>query len=300
MENAVFDGHPVTRVLVVGYGAMGRGIAKSFADAGFETQVLVRDRARAGAAPEPIEIVTEPPESPPDLVIETIVERLEVKVALFKRLESAYGGGADGPILATNTSGLPIEDIAKPLASRERFLAAHYMYPADTMPMLEVARLPETRDDVVARTIDALERTGRSVITLNKPVTGFLINRLQHAILHEAYHLIETGVATVEDVDAFARHLFGPRLCITGLIEQKDLSGLDVHAMAQQSIVPALYHSDQPCRILQDKYDAGDLGAKTGKGFYDWTDQDAEAVRGDAQRRLTDLLDFLARQRSDA
>ena len=83
-------------------------------------------------------------------------------------------------------------------------------------------------------------------------------------------------------------------MCITGLIEQKDLSGLDVHALAQQSIVPALYHSDQPCRILQDKYDAGDLGAKTGRGFYDWTERDAEAFRADAQKRLGALLEFLS------
>lgn len=293
-KTRVDGGTRVERVLVVGYGSMGRGIAKSFADSGFETHVLVRDLGRAGAAPDNIALTTELPETPPDLVIESIPERLDVKIDLFKRLEQTYGEGLDGPIMATNTSGLPIESIAAPLAARERFLAAHYMHPADTLPMLEVARLPETRDDVLAHTVAALERTGKAVITLQKPVTGFLINRLQHAILHEAYHLIETGVVTVEDVDAVARHLFGPRMCITGLIEQKDLSGLDVHAVAQRSIVPALYHSDQPCRILQDKYEAGDLGAKTGRGFYDWAERDADAYKAEAQNRLAALIDYLA------
>lgn len=285
---------PVRRVLIAGYGVMGRGIAASFADAGFHTEVLVRDLGRAGVAPDNIGLTTTLPETPPDLVIESVPERLGVKIALFRQLESVYGGGPDGPIMATNTSGLPIETIAEALSGRERFLAAHYMHPADTMPMLEVARLPETRDDVLARTVDALERTGKAVITLQKPVTGFLINRLQHAILHEAYHLIETGVVTVEDVDAVARNLFGPRMCITGLIEQKDLSGLDVHALAQQSIVPALYHSAQPCRIVQDKYETGALGAKTGRGFYDWTERDAEAYKSEARQRLAALLEFLA------
>ncbi len=293
MADPANNTNSVKSVLVVGYGTMGRGIAKSFADAGFNTEVLVRDLGRAGASPQNIDLVTELPATPPDLVIESIPEQLERKIALFQQFEAAYGDGPDGPILATNTSGLPIEAIAAELRARDRFIAAHYMNPADTMPMLEVARLPETRADVFDRTIDALERTGRSVIKLQKPVTGFLINRLQHAILHEAYHLIETGVVTVEDVDAFARNLFGPRMCITGLIEQKDLSGLDVHALAQQSIVPALYHSDQPTRILQDKYEAGDFGAKSGRGFYDWTNRDAKAYRAKAQARLGDLITFL-------
>jgi len=296
MENSKDVGNPVRRVLVVGYGSMGRGIAKSFADTGFETQVLVRDLTRAGAAPDNIGLITELPETPPDLIVESIPERLEVKIDLFQRIEQAYGDGPDGPIMATNTSGLPIEAIAEPLSAPDHFVATHYMNPADTMPILEVARLPETRDDIFARTVDALERTGKAVVKLQKPVTGFLFNRLQHAILHEAYHLIESGVATVEDVDAFARHLFGPRMCITGLIEQKDLSGLDVHALAQQSIVPALHHSDRPSRLVQDKYEAGDLGAKTGRGFYDWTERDAYEYRNNAQKRMAELIEFLAKK----
>lgn len=287
-------GNTVKTVLVVGYGTMGRGIAKSFADTGFETSVLVRDLARAGPAPDNIALTTDLPPAPPDLIIESIPEQLDRKVALFQRFEAEYGGGPDGPILATNTSGLPIEEIAAELKARERFVAAHYMNPADTLPMLEVARVAETRDDVFDRTVDALERTGKSVIKLQKAVKGFLINRLQHAILHEAYYLIETGVVTVEDVDAFARNLLGPRMCITGLIEQKDLSGLDVHALAQQSIVPALHHGDRPSRLLQDKYEAGDFGAKSGRGFYDWTKRDADAYRAQAQQHMEALLAFLS------
>ena len=283
----------VRRVLVAGYGVMGRGIALSFARAGFETLVLSRDPARLGLLPHGMRAVAEPPETPPDLVIESIIEQLAPKQALFKRLEAAYGSGEDGPILATNTSGLALADIAAPLTARARFLAVHYMQPAETLPMVEVARLPETRADVLERTVRALARTGKESIVLNRAVTGFLINRLQHAVLHEAYHLIETGVASVADVDNFARKLFGPRMCITGLIEQKDLSGLDTHALAQRSIVPDLYHSPEPCRILQDKFEAGELGIKTGKGFYDWAGRDTAAFKADRQAKLDRLLAFL-------
>lgn len=287
------DNAPVERVLVVGYGAMGSGIALSFARAGFATTVLSRDPDRHGALPHGMTAVAEPPAQAPDLIIESVPENMDTKIATFRRLEEVYGSGPEGPILATNTSGLPIEDIAAALSSKERFLAAHYMQPADSLPMLEVARISETRDDVVARTIDALERSGKQVIVLNKPIIGFLINRLQHAILHEAYFLIESGIVSVEDVDRFARTLFGPRMCITGLIQQKDLSGLDVHAMAQRSIVPDLHHGAEPSRLLQDMYDAGHLGAKTGRGFYDWTDRDVDAVRRDAKQKLEALIAYL-------
>jgi 3-hydroxybutyryl-CoA dehydrogenase len=285
---------PVERVLIIGYGAMGSGIALSFARAGFATTVLSRDPERHGALPHGMTATAELPAEAPDLIIESVPEEIDTKIATFQRLEEAYGTGPEGPILATNTSGLPLDEIAAHLTAKERFLAAHYMQPADTMPMLEVAKIEETRDDVLTRTIDALERTGREVIVLKKPVTGFLINRLQHAILHEAYYLIEEGVVTVEDVDRVARSLFGPRLCITGLIKQKDLSGLDVHALAQRSIVPALHHGAEPAKMLQEKYAAGDLGAKSGRGFYDWRDQDVDAVRRDAKKKLEDLLAYLA------
>src|SRR3546814_3027106 len=107
------------------------------------------------------------------------------------------------------------------------------MHPAEALPLVEVIRVPQTTDDTFARCIAALKRTGKDAIVLNRPVEGFLFNRLQHAILHEAYYLIEQGIVTHEDVDKAAKWLLGPRCCVTGLIEQKDISGLDTHAIAR-------------------------------------------------------------------
>lgn len=287
----------VRRVMVVGYGVMGRGIAVSFARAGFETIVLSRDPARHGALPHGITAVGEPPAEAPDLIIESVPEEMPLKHALFAQLEACYGTAAPGPILGTNTSGLAIEEIAAPLSegSRARFMAIHYMQPADTLPMVECAMLEETLPEVADRARAALEKSGKQVIMLRKPVIGFLINRLQHAVLHEAYHLIEEGIVTVEDVDAFARTLFGPRMCITGLIEQKDLSGLSVHALAQRSIVPALHHSAEPNRMVQAMIAGGDTGAAAGKGFYDWRDRDASARAASAKAQMGQLIDFLTK-----
>lgn len=196
-------------------------------------------------------------------------------------------------IIASNTSGLPLEDLARPLAHPERFVGIHYFQPADVMPMVEVIAGPATPRATLERAADAIRRTGKEPIVLNKPIIGFLINRLQHAILHEAYHLVASGVVAPADVDKVAKHMFGPRMCITGLIEQKDISGLTIHALAQQSIVPALAHNHTPSPYLQQLVRKGEIGLSAGKGFYDWSGCDATAVNRQAGERLRRLLAFL-------
>ena len=108
--------------------------------------------------------------------------------------------------------------------------------------------------------------------------------------MHEAFSLIEAGVATAEDVDNFAKYLFGPRLSVTGLIEQKDISGLNVTAKTQHNLVPDLDHSGRPGRLLLDKVEAGDFGVSTGQGFYDWRQRDVEAHKSRAADKLARIL----------
>lgn len=267
---------PIKSVLVIGYGTMGRGIVATFANNGFDTTVLTRDPSKITDLPTGALAVSELPKTAPDLVIESIPEDMALKHTLFEQLEQTYGADT---VLATNTSGLPLDEIAAPLAHKDRFLAVHYMQPADAFPLVEICRLQETSEDVLERTVAALTRSGKDPIVLQKPVIGFLINRLQHALLHEAYCMIEDGITTAADVDKIAKLGFGPRMCVTGLIEQKDISGLDVNAATQRSIVPDLYHTNTPCQMLQDMAIRGDLGIKTGKGFYDWTDRNIDAFR---------------------
>ncbi len=217
-------------------------------------------------------------------------ELVELKDALNQQIEAKYAGA---PILASNTSGLSLQRLAEPLRHPERFCGIHYFQPADIAPMVEIARVAETSDDVMARAIELVEASGKMVIVLNEPVPGLLINRLQHAILHEAYHLIERGITTAADVDRAAKHLLGPRMSVTGLIEQKDLSGLDTHALAQAAIVPHLHHGAAPSRVIMDKHADERLGTKTGTGFYDWRETDISDYRAWSSGLLTRLLEFL-------
>jgi 3-hydroxybutyryl-CoA dehydrogenase len=175
----------------------------------------------------------------------------------------------------------------------ERFLGLHYFMPADKALVVEVMAGPATPAATVDLVAAALRRSGKEPVVLYKPIVGFLVNRLQHAILHEAYYLIEAGVASVSDIDHAARRMLAPRMCLNGLIQQKDVSGLAIHADAQASIVPKLFHNAVPNPMLQAMVRSGETGLAAGKGFYDWAGCDVEAVRAQASAQLGKLQDFL-------
>jgi 3-hydroxybutyryl-CoA dehydrogenase len=283
----------IASVLVAGSGVMGRGIAAAFLRAGCRVAILSRKPEAIAGLVEGVAAVGELPEAAPDLIVETIPERVDLKQELYGRIEAKYRGT---PIIATNTSGLPLEDLAAKLRHKSRFIGLHYFQPADVMPMVEVCKTPDTDDAVAQAVCRAVEACGQRSILLQRPIVGFLMNRLQHAILHEAYYLIDQGVCGAKEVDEVARHLLGPRMCITGLIEQKDISGLDTHAIVQRTIVPHLNHSAEPGRAAQDLYAQGHYGLKTGRGFYDWSKRDGKAYAAKAKAKLEALIAFLAKQ----
>lgn len=281
-------------VLIIGSGVMGRGIANGFARAGISTAILTRNAAKVTGVDEGVALCETLPPNPPGLIIEAVPETVALKRACYAAIEAAYAGG---PVLASNTSALDLEELARPLQHPGRFLGIHYFMPADVNRIVEVAPVRATEPSTTAAAVRWIESSGKSVLLLKRAVPGLLINRLQHAILHEAYHLMDEGVATAEEIDRCAREILAPRICITGLIEQKDIGGLDTHALAQQAIVPVLHHGDKPGRMLQDLYAAGHLGIKSGRGFYDWSGKDPAKVKAEAARKLEALLAYLEEHR---
>ena len=273
---------------------MGRGIAKSFAAAGISSAIFSRNAARVTGVDPRVALLDQLPQEAPLLVIESVPEEKELKFACYAAIELAYTGA---PVLASNTSGIDLEALAQSLKYPQRFIGMHYFMPAEVNTMVEVAPVTATDPAAVDTAVRLLEAAGRNLVRLKRAVPGLLINRLQHAILHEAYFLIDQGVASAEEIDRCAREMLAPRMCITGLIQQKDISGLDTHALAQRALVPVLHHGDQPGRALQDLYAAGHLGIKTGKGFYDWSGKDPDQVKAEAGRKLSELLAYLKQQR---
>ncbi len=278
-------------ILIYGYGVMGRGVARTFAAHGFDTTVRSSRAAELKDLPDGVRAVDRLPKKPPDLVLELVPENVKTKQQVYAEVEAAYPDG--DVILATGTSGLDLVELARPLKHPERFIGLHYFMPADQTLVVEVMAGPHTPAALVDAAAEVLRRTGKEPVVLYKPIVGFLVNRLQHAILHEAYYLIEAGVASAADIDHAARRMLAPRMCINGLIQQKDISGLKIHAEAQASIVPQLFHNRTPDPMLQDMVKNGETGLAAGKGFYDWAACDAETVRKQASAQLAKLTAFL-------
>src|SRR6202165_924369 len=284
----------IRTVLICGYGVMGRGVATTFAAAGFRTRILSRRANSLVDLPWGVKAVSrleQLDDEVPELAIEFAPEDVEAKQAVYRQLEEAYPGA--GPIIATGTSGLDLVRLASTLIRPDRFVGMHYFMPADSSPVVEVMSGPQSSAALVDRVADAVEATGKDAVRLYKPTIGYLVNRLQHAILHEAYYLIEAGVASAADIDHAARRLLAPRMCLNGLIQQKDISGLKIHADAQRSIVPALFHNGTPNPMLQAMVTRGETGLSAGKGFYDWTGVEPERERVRVSQALIALLAFL-------
>jgi len=286
---------PIQTVLIYGYGVMGGGVAGTFAGAGFPTLVKSSRAGELSGLPPGAKAVERLPAEAPQLILEFVPEDVRAKQAVYAEIEAAYSGVAPdkSPLIASGTSGLDLVELARGLKRPERFLGVHYFMPADAAPIVEVMAGLSTPRAEVDRVADALRRTGKEPVVLYKPIVGFLVNRLQHAILHEAYYLIEAGVASVEDIDRAARRMLAPRMCLNGLIQQKDIGGLKIHAEAQASIVPKLFHNAVPNPMLQTMVALGRTGLSAGKGFYDWSGCDLEAVRSQASSQLARLLEFL-------
>ena len=283
------------RVLVAGSGVMGRGIAASFAAADLPTAILSRRPERVTGVHPDVRIVDALPAEAPNLIVETIPEVMDLKHAFNASVEAAYGGEV---ILGSNTSSLPLQELADRLSYPESYCGIHYFQPADVAPVVELARVAQSAEATITGAEALLETSGKYVVVLNDPIDGLLVNRLQHAILHEAYHLIERGICTATDVDAVAKRMLGPRMSVTGLIEQKDLSGLDTHALAQKQLVPRLDHSSEAHDVVQALYARDRLGTKTGIGFYDWRHHDVDDYRSRTSALLMDVLALLDKRRT--
>lgn len=281
----------IHHVMVIGYGIMGSGIARSFVRGGHQVTVISRDANRITNLPEGMFALSELPHDPPDLIIEAIPEDIGLKNSLFAELEEAYNGAA---ILATNTSGLSMETMSSGLHYPDHFIGIHYFHPAELFPTVEIILTQQTAPEILGCVETALNRNGQQAVVLNRPIPGFLVNRLQHAMLHEAISMIDKGIATAEDIDRVCKTMFGPRMCVTGLLEQKDISGLNTTASVQRTLVPLLDHSGTPVDLLQDMVAQGQIGVKSGRGFYDWHDRDVETYKKISMDKLSRILSIVA------
>lgn len=225
------------------------------------------------------------------LMIECVPEVLEIKQQLFKSLADKAPANV---VLASNSSSFPISQIAEGLPTRERMLGLHFFMPAHIVPLVEVVLGPDSDAALADALATFMQRCGSVPILVRKDVPGFIANRLQHALGREAFSLIQEGVATPQDIDAAVRFGFGFRYVAAGPIMQKEHAGIDVHAAAAATIYPTLSNVATPPPVLADKPKNGTIGMKSGKGFYDWSEDSIAVEKQRYNKALRAGLEILA------
>jgi 3-hydroxybutyryl-CoA dehydrogenase len=289
------------RVAVVGAGTMGVGIAQVFAAGGIPTVLVdatpelstaARERAvellgrleRAGnvgsgttaAARQSLFAASTIQDAVPgaDLVVEAVVERPDVKLAVYAEIETAAGEGA---VIATNTSSIPITELAAGLRSPGRFLGVHWFVPPLLVPCVEVIPSPSTDDRVVGLVVETLERLGKTPVVVGDG-PGFVANRIQFAMFREAARIVEEGIAGAEQVDEVVRSSFGFRLPFFGPFTIADMAGLDVYADIYETLERGLGPGFSAPGLLREHVERGEYGVKTGGGFLELTQSQADEL----------------------
>jgi 3-hydroxybutyryl-CoA dehydrogenase len=200
-----------------------------------------------------------------EIVVEAIPERLDWKLDLYEQIEALVPAAT---IIASNTSTFPIEALTQRLAHPRRFIITHFFNPAELVPLVEVITRENTAESVVATTLDLLQQAGKKPVRLQKDIPGFVANRLQAALLREALVLIQEGVVSPEDLDTVVSSGIGFRWAFLGPLEIADFGGLDTWKYVTENLFPLLDRTAAPPPALTDRVERGELGIKSGQGFY--------------------------------
>ena len=204
-----------------------------------------------------------------DFVIEAIIEKIEIKHSFWKDVSKIV---PDHAVLTTNTSGLSINEIAKAVKLPARFAGMHWVNPPHIVPLVELISAEET-DEATMKAIEMVALSlHRKPITVKGDPKGFVLNRLQYAVLREALHIVESGYASAEDVDNVMKYGLGMRYSGIGPFETVDLGGLDTFFHVGSYLFADLSNATKVPKALADLYHEGSFGTKTGKGFYDYSD----------------------------
>jgi 3-hydroxybutyryl-CoA dehydrogenase len=298
-----------THVAVIGAGIMGSGLATHFMLEGCDVTLvdhrqsnldeaterirdaveLLRDEADVTATREEVvdavEMTLDQDEgvSDADIVLETVSEDLSVKQSVFAEIARA---APEDAILASNTSGIQITDIASGVPdAADRIVGCHWWNPPYLMPLVEVVRGEETSDRTVERVISFVEGVDRNPITVERDVPGFVWNRIQFAVLRECMHIVDEGIASIEDVDAAVRDGYALRTAVVGPFETVDLSGLELFRDISRDLYPHLCTDETPSDLFDEYLEAGRTGVADGAGFYDY-DRPASEILTERDRRL--------------
>jgi len=273
----------IAHIAVLGAGTMGFSIAKLFAIHHYH--VALYEPGRIQAAEEkisqealPIRLVTDLEEavSFADLVIECVPEDLQIKQPLYRQLIPFLKPEA---IVASNTSTFSLQQLAKGLPYADRIVIAHFFNPAHVIPLVELIGLAHTDPAILEKLAHLLRKVGKAPVVLNQDIPGFIANRLQAALMREASFLLESGIASAEDIDSVVRNGLGLRWALKGPFQIADLGGLDIWSKVTGHLFPSLDKNIEPPISMMAKIARGELGVKSGSGYYNYGGQEQAAAQ---------------------
>jgi 3-hydroxybutyryl-CoA dehydrogenase len=304
------------KILVVGSGTMGHGIAQAFAQAGYQVslvdqveQALVRARALIKSSlsamveaelikEDEIETIIgrisattnlEEAAQDADLAIECIVENKEAKKEIFKKLDTIC---PPRTLLASNSTFLNIFDFVE-TCRPDKVLIMHWYAPPQIIPLVDVVKGPQTGEANLQDVIDLLKKIGKKPVVFNKPCTGYVVSRLQIAFQREVYWLLDNGYISPENLDEAAIWGLAMRMMVVGICQRIDFGGLDLSAKTVLQSPEQSTPLDYKPQMLMGLVEQGALGVKSGRGFYDYQGQTEAEVCRIRDIRLLKLLKFL-------
>lgn len=309
--------YKIKKVTVIGSGIMGHGIGQTFALGGYEVtlndisdellnKAIQRIRSNLNTL---IEAGITTPEKAKealfrtrtnkdlrvsvgeaDLVVEAVPEVMDLKKQVFKQLDEYC---QPHTIIASNTSGLSLTEMASEITRQDKAVIAHWWNPPHIIPVVEIVKGRYTSDQTVDLIYQLLAAIGKKPVKILKEVPGFLGNRLQYALYREALACLKQGVASAEDIDTAVKGTFGFRLPTLGPLETSDFGGLDTFLNIAQYLFKEIDHSTEPPEILKEKVREGKLGVKTGEGFFRYPPEKAEEKIKERDRQFLQRLKCL-------
>lgn len=289
----------IRRIGIAGAGTMGYSMADIFASSGFDVtlwnhRLPTLERAKTLISRESrdkIRYTTDMAElKDADIVVENVKEDLKVKQEFFKALCTIVG---EKTIIATNTSGLSINKLAEAVTHKERFLGMHWFNPPTLILLIEIIKNDETRQDIAEAVKDLALKIEKRPVIVHKDVPGFAANRIQMAVVREALSLVKKGVLSPEDMDDVMKYGLAFRWACIGPLETMDFGGIDTFYHVASYLVKDLDDSREVPSLLKEHYEKGELGVKTGKGFYDYSsgkDKEATERRDEKLKKVFDAL----------
>ncbi len=298
------NGDDVKQIAVIGAGSIGHGIALGMGMAGYDVNLnsrteeslqkglndikadlqrlvdfgmATREQTESALTKIRTNVALEESVEDADVVIEAVYEDLALKQRIFGQLDKLC---PDRTILASSTSTIMPSSLAPATNRPDRVVVAHYTGPAYLSPLVEVVRAEATSNETVEIICAVLTKAGKQPVVVQKEVPGFIANRLQIALAREALSLVQKGVASPQDIDTVIKTGHSRRWVVSGFFEMAEIvAGWDLVLAAMPDVLADMDSSNDVMELVREKVERGELGAKTGKGFYDWTPESAEAAR---------------------